>query len=189
MAAGGTTSNVELGPGRLYLAALGTTEPANASTALPSAWNAVGYTEEGSAFTTSLTREEVLVAEEVDPIKYVLTKRVNSLVVSMAEMTRFRLGVALGWGIDLSTIPTLEPPIPGSDVGVMIVWDSNEDPTVAQDGQGNRRWLFRQCKPSGDLEIARRKAPTKSLIPVTFNIEKPSGLQPFKVFPNSNGLV
>jgi len=189
MAAGGTTSNVELGPGRLYFAAIGTTEPANASTALPSAWNVVGYTEEGSAFTTSLTREEILVAEEVDPIRYVLTKRANSLVFSMAEMTRSRLAMLLGWGVDLSTIPTLEPPIPGSDVGVMICWDSNEDPTVAQDGQGNRRWLFRQARPSGDVEIARRKAPAKSLLPVTFNIEKPSGLQPFKVFPNSNGLI
>jgi hypothetical protein len=189
MAAGGTTSNVELGPGRLYFAAIGTSEPTNASSALPSAWNAVGYTEEGSAFTTSLTREEILVAEEIDPIKYVLTKRANSLVVSIAEMTRSRLCVAFGWGVDLSLVPTLEPPIPGTDVGVMIVWDSNEDPTVAQDGQGNRRWLFRSAKPSGDLEIVRRKAPAKSLIPVTFNIEKPSGLQPFKVFPNSNGLI
>lgn len=191
MAAGGTSSNVHLGPGRIYVASVGTAEPANASTALPSAWTPVGYTEEGSAFQTEVTREPVEVAEELDPIKYVATRRTNQLVFSMAETSRKRLVLALGGGVVTTEDGTFfEPPDPGTDVAVMIVWDSNEDPTVVDgDGIGNRRWVFRQVRPSGQIEIARRKAPAKALLPVTFNIEKPSGLRPYKVFPASNGAI
>lgn len=190
MAAGGTASQVQLGPGRLYVAPVGTSEPSNASTALPSAWIVIGYTDTGSTFTSTLTREEVPVAEEIDPIRYVLTARASKLELAMAQSTKRRLYLALGGGIgQLDDGTAFEPPDPSLDVATMIVWDSNEDPTIAQDGQGNRRWLFRQARPSGDVAIARQKAPAKSLLPVTFNLEKPTGLAPFKIFPNSNGLI
>lgn len=191
MAAGGTAANVHLGPGRLYVAPVGTAEPSNGSTALPSAWTPIGYTEDGSAFQTELTREAVEVAEELDPIKYVATRRTNQIVFQMAETSRKRLVLALGGGVVTTEDGTyFEPPDPGTDVAVMIVWDSNEDPTVVDgDGIGNRRMLFRQCRPSGQIELARRKAPAKSLLPVTFNIEKPSSLRPYRIFPSSTGAI
>jgi len=191
MAAGGTTTNVQLGPGRLYLAPIGTTEPVSASAALPSAWLAVGYTEDGTTFTVSLTNEEIEVAEEIDAILTVNTKRTSELKLNLAEFTKRNYAAALGSGLLTNDAVAYEPPVPGTEQKIMIVWDSNEDPTVAQGSpaQGNRRWVFRQCNPTGDLEIHRQKAPNKALIPVTFKVEKPSGLQPFKVFPNSNGLI
>jgi hypothetical protein len=191
MAAGGSTANVQLGPGRLYLAPIGTTEPASASAALPSAWIAVGYTEDGTTFTVSLTSEDIEVEEEIDPILTVNTKRANTLALQLAEITRRNLAVSLGNGLAANDATALEPPNPGAEVKVMAVWDSNEDPTTSQGSpaQGNRRWLFRQCNPTGDIAVNRQKAPNKALIPVTFKVEKPSGLAPFKVFPNSNGLV
>ena len=73
MAAGGTPGNVKLGAGRLYYAPLGTTEPTNCSTALPSAWIAVGYTENGTSIDTAITSEDIEVAEELDPIDNVNT--------------------------------------------------------------------------------------------------------------------
>lgn len=186
MAAGGTASNVQLGPGRLYVAPLGTSEPTSASAALPSAWRAVGYTEEGSAFSTSLSNEAVEVAEEVDPIQYVLSRRENTLAVAMAETTRRNLALALGTGAnEANDGTTFEPPDPGDEVAVMLVWDSDDDPTAGT----NRRWLFRQAKPGGTIELARRKSPTKSVIATLFNLEKPTGSAPFKVFPNSDGLI
>lgn len=185
MAAGGTTGNVELGPGRLYVAPLGTAEPASCSAVLPSAWRAVGYTEDGSAFSTALTQSEVDVAEEVDPILYVLTKRANTLVVTMAEMTRRNLALALGSGANAANDATAyEPPNPGAEVAVMGVWDSQDTPDA-----NNERWLFRQMKSGGTITIPRRKAPAKATIAVTFSLEKPSGLAPFKVFPNQAALV
>lgn len=191
MAAGGSSSLIEIGPGRLYVAALGTTEPASASTALPSAWRAIGYTEEGSAFSTELTQEAIEVAEEIDPVLYKLSRRANTLALSMVEMTRRNLALALGdvSGIGLvQNAAPFEPPDPGSEVACMIVWDSLDDPT-ASSGTTNIRWLFRQCKSGGTIEIPRRKSPTKSMMAVTFNLEKPAGLAPFKVYPNASYLI
>lgn len=191
MAAGGSTSNLQLGPGRLYVAPLGTAEPTNASTALAIAWIAIGYTEEGSAVTLELTNEAVYVAEEVDAVLYLRTSRTVKLGLAMAEVTRKRFALALGMGTaEPDNAQVLDPPIPGAEVGIMIVWDSNEDPTTPAAGaDSNRRWLFRQAKTSGTIEIARRKAPAKALLPVTFDIEKPATAQPFRVFPNAVGKI
>jgi hypothetical protein len=187
MAAGGVTSNVEIGPGRLYVASLGTTEPASATAVLPSAWKPVGYTDQGSAFSTALTQSEIDVAEEIDPIRYVLSKRANTLAFAMAEITRRNLALAMGSGAGaVNDATTYEPPDPGTEVAVMIVWDSDlaDTPTAT-----NVRYLFRQCKAGGTINLNRNKAPAKALIAVTFNLEKPAGLAPFKVFPNSSGLA
>jgi hypothetical protein len=187
MAAGGTPGAVQLGPGRLYVAPLGTAEPTSASAALPSAWRAIGYTEEGSAFSTELTNEAIEVAEEVDPIRYVLTRRSNMLALSMAEVTRQNLGLALGdaTAAHAANGPTaFEPPDPGAEAACMIVWDRLDVPTVS-----NVRWLFRQAKAGGTIEIAARKAPAKSLIAVTFSLEKPATSAPWRVFPNVSGHI
>lgn len=185
MAAGGSVANVELGPGRLYVAPLGTTEPASCSAALPSAWRAVGYTEDGTVVNIALTQSEVDVAEEIDPIKYVLTKRVGTLALAMAEMTRRNLALSMGSGAAAANDATsYEPPDPGTEVGVMAVWDMMDTPDAT-----NVRWLFRQCKAGGTIAIPRKKAPAKATIATILNLEKPTGLAPFKVFPSSTGLV
>lgn len=185
MAAGGNADHVELGPGRLWVAPLGTTEPTSASAALPSAWVAIGYTEDGSAYAADITSEPVEVAEELDPIKYENTRRLNRLTFQMAETTARNLVLALGGGASQANDgSSVEPPDPGSEVAVMIVWDSEENA-----GASNVRWLYRQAKPSGTIEIGHRKAPAKSLIPVTFNLEKPATLKPWKVFPNAAGDI
>lgn len=189
MAAGGTTSNLQIGPGRLYVAPLGTVEPVSASAALPSAWLPIGYTEGGSAFHAAITNTGVDVAEEIDPVLYLQQGRVNTVTFAMVEMTRRNLSLALG-SMQVGT-PTAfyEPPDPGSELPFILVWDSNEDPTATQGGQGNRRWIFRQAKSGGTIDIARGKVPAKATLPVTLSLEKPVGLAPFRVYPNSNGLV
>lgn len=185
MAAGGTSSNVTLGPGRLYVAPIGTAEPTSASAAMPSAWRAIGYTDQGTAFTTETTSEPVEVAEELDPVRYVNTRRLSAVAFAMAETTRANLALALNDGADADNDGTAyEPPDSGDEVRIMIVWDSDETP-----GADNRRWIFRQAYQSGQVEIARRKAPAKSLLAVNFRLEKPDGEAPFKVFPNASGLI
>jgi hypothetical protein len=187
MAAGGTSENVLVGVGRLYVAEIGTTEPTSASAALPSAnWIPIGYTDQGHEFTTDVTQEPVEVAEEVDPIRYENTRRISSVTFAMAEATRFRLAIALGHGADEEDDATpLEPPVAGAEVGVMIVWDSEEDPS----DPANVRWIYRQCKVAGSITIQHRKSPQKKLIPVTFNLEKPTGLNSFRVIPNADGHI
>lgn len=185
MAAGGNSANIQLGAGRLWVAPIGTTEPTTASTALPSAWRAIGYTEEGTTVSVELSNEAIEVAEEVDPVLYVLASRANSLSASLVEVNRLNLALAMGVGAnEANDATTFEPPEPGSEVAVMIVWESEENA-----GADNVRWLFRQCKVNGTVEVARQKAPNKSMLPVTWQMEKPAGLTPWKVFPNANGEV
>lgn len=191
MTAGGNSGNVELGPGRLYVAILGTGEPASASGALPSAWRAVGYTETGSQFSTNITNSAVEVAEEVDPILYVLSKRENTLAVTMAELTRQNLALALSnatQAVAANSTTPFEPPDPGTETAVMLAWDKL-DPADPNFVLNNIRWLFRQGKPGGTITIPRAKSPTKATLAVTFSLEKPAGLAPWKAYPNSAGLI
>ena len=61
----GTAANLALGPGYLYIAALGTTEPVDNITAWATVsvnWVALGYTDQGSTFNYQLSTSQVLVA-------------------------------------------------------------------------------------------------------------------------------
>lgn len=171
---------IQLGPGTLYVASIGTTDPTSATAALPSAWRQVGYTEEGSTFTRDLTVEEVFVAEAIDPVRSDVTASVAKLALQMAEMTRSNLALALNMGPDEANNATvLEPPTPGTEVRVKIVLDT----------QGGARWLFRKCFNGGSLSMARQKAPNKALIPVEFSLELPTGATAFAVYPTADGYI
>ena len=185
MAAGGTSSNIELGAGRIYYAPLGTTEPTNCSTAIPSAWQSVGYTEAGSTITFAYTTEDIEVAEELYPVLTSQTKAEGTLKFEMAEPTRKRLAVAFGAGAAyVDNAASFEPPALGTQVSVMMVWDAMDTPDAT-----NVRWVFRKCFPSGSIELKNQKAPAKKLIPVEMKLLKPDSAQPFIVFPNSSGLI
>lgn len=171
---------VSLGGGRLFVAPAGTTEPTTRIAALDAAFRAVGYTEEGSTFKYTVTSEAIPVDEELDPIFYATTGRAGEVTFAMAEATRANLALALNGGASAANDATgFEPPAPGLESRVIIVFEA---------GSG-ARWIYRQCFQGGDVEIARRKAPAKALIGVTFRLEKPEGKQPFKVFPTDTGLV
>lgn len=176
----GDSAAIAIGPGSLYVADIGTTDPTSATATLPSAWRAVGYTEEGNTFTYEITTEDVEVAEEFDPVRIDTTKRSGTVAFSMAEMTRANLALALNLGASaVNDTTAIEPPAPNTELRVKIVLDTF----------GGSRWLFRRCIQSGSLEIGRKKSPDKSLIPVEFKLEKPTGLQPFKVFPAASGYL
>lgn len=183
MAAGGTPGNVTLGPGRLYYAPIGTSEPASCSAALPSAWKVIGYTEEGTEVSTDMTVEDIEVAEELDPISSAITGRTGTLEFKMAQATRKNLYLALNKGASTTNdATTLEPPDPSAMVRVMLLHVSNDAGAV-------RGTLFRQCFNVGGLEMDFSKAPKKVLQPVTFKLEKPTSKTPFIVFPNASGII
>lgn len=186
MAAGGTPSNVDLGPGRLYYAPLGTTEPASCSAAAGAGWVAVGYTEDGTTVDTEITSEAIEVAEELDPIGYEQTRRMTKVSFAMVESTKKRLALAVGAGAaEVDNAASFEFPDAGSVTPVMLMWDSEETPSAT-----NRRWIFRKCTPSGTVSISRKKAPNKAAIPVTFDCAKPdASTKSVKVFPNSSGQI
>lgn len=179
----GDGDNVTTGPGWLYVAPLATTDPTTgASAVLPSAWQEIGYTDAGTTFTTDITSEAIEVAEEVDELRKVQSKRVTTLALAMAETTRRNMLLALGAGLPTPAAETdpFEPPDLEDLESVKLVFEAVT----------GARYLFRQASPSGQISIANQKAPTKRLIAVTFNIEVPGGgLAPFKVWPNADGLI
>ncbi len=187
MAAGGNPNRVKLGPGRLYYAPLGTAEPTTASAALPSAWQPVGYTEDGTEVATNITSEDVVVAEEYDPSDNVMTARSTVLSLTMAEARKSNLLLALGGDGSATDDGTgFEFPNAENIPGVIMVWDSDMGTVTAN----NRRWVFRKVKPSGNVSVVRRKAPAKNSITASLTAVKPDAtLEAVKVFPNANGEI
>jgi hypothetical protein len=177
----GSASKVQLGPGQLRIAPLGSAEPTDLAAAWPAAWTALGYTNDGSEFTYSVATDTVEVAEELDPIDEAETGRTIGLGFALAEMTAENLRRAMNGGTvtdnatgtTAATVTYFEPPALGTTVKVMLGWEAEN---------GKERWIFRECKQRGDVSIARRKGADKAVIPVEFGIYKPAaGGQPFRV--------
>lgn len=184
MAAGGTPANIVIGPGRLYYAALGTSEPTDCSTALPSAWKVVGYTEAGTTVNIEITVEGIYVAEELEPVALQNTKRAVSIDVEMAEATRANLGLLLGVSAPANSVAVLNPPVTGTEVAYMYVWDKLDTPDAT-----NTRWVFRSAKPSGTIPLKRQKAPAKTTFSVKLLCNKTSAGESTAIWPGTGFTV
>jgi hypothetical protein len=173
----GTPTALALGPGYLYIAPIGTTEPTDLATAwasISAAWVGLGYTDAGSEFHYQPNVDQVEVAEELDPVSNQVTGRAASVHFNLAEITATNLKRALNGGTIVSGggYVTFEPPDLGTEVRTMLAFES-EDHT--------ERWLFRQCFNTGEITITRAKGAAKATIPCQFNLEKPaSGSRLFK---------
>lgn len=186
----GNSDAVTLGAGFLYAAPLATTDPADGTTALASAWREIGFTEDGSEFQYALTAEDVFVAESFDPVKIATTTRAASVTFQMAENTRQNLALALNVGAnEVNDGTAFEPPDVGTEVRIKLVWQNWDNDDAPGDAATDCRWIFRQCFQGAPITTAHRKAPQKGLIPVTFRLELPSAAKLFKVFPTSSGLI
>lgn len=174
----GTPGALALGPGQLYIAGLGTTEPTDLTTAwaaVSANWVMLGYTDAASEFLYQPATADVDVAEELDPISTQTTGRVSMLRFSLAQLTATNLKRALNGGVITTPgggIVTFEPPDLGTEVRTMLGWEA-EDST--------ERWIYRQCFQQGNITITRGKGAVKALIPCEFKLEKPvSGARLFR---------
>lgn len=181
------TPNILTDPGFLFIAPLGTAVPANTVTAgkfsdaWAAAWIPLGATEEGSTFSYSTDVEPINVAEFFDPIKYATTGRSGNIAFNLANWTLSNYRRALNGGIAAITptgtagaeLSTLNPPTPGNEVRSMIGWES-QDATL--------RLVCHQTIQGGEVAAAFNRAPALSVIPCTFNLEIPSGGQPWTMW-------
>jgi hypothetical protein len=169
----GNPAAIALGPGTLYQAALGSSEPNDLATGWVAAWVALGYTHEGSDFSYQLNTEDVEVAEELDPVSVEAVGRVIMVKFVLAEVTASNLQRSLNGGIITTGtgFVTFEPPAFGTLTRRMYGWESDD---------AEERWVFRQCLSTGSVEMARRKGAAKSGIPFELRCEKPVGAAPFK---------
>lgn len=166
-------------PGKLRIAAVGTTEPTDTTTAWGAGWYPMGYTDEGSTFNYSISTDNVEVAEELDVLARVTTGRDASVEFALAEITKRNLNIAFNGGIVLGDglAWSFEPPDLGNEQRVAIGWDASPD--VASN---DLRIIFRQCLQGGSLGLENRKGATKSTIAMQFQLEKPaSGAKLLKI--------
>lgn len=163
----GTPNEVVVGPGLLYVAPLGTTEPTTGSGSLPSAWTAVGYTDDGTTFSYSTSFENIEVEEELDPIRKVATGRDVSLAFAMAQISAQNLSIAANGGTigsPTSGFVTFDPPDLGEENSIMIVWQADDN---------QERILIRKAINTESVDESRKKAPDKATIPVKFEGQIP----------------
>ncbi len=181
MAAPAITKNptqVRTGPGKIFLAALGSTVPTWAvtgsvfSNSWDAAWTSVGYTDDGLTITLGRSVEDVEVAEEFYPIARKTTQMNGSATFSMAGVNLANLKFALNggsWattGTGATTMNKYSPPSPGSEVRCMLAWIGDAADEV---------FIAYQVYQSGELSWARQKGAAKaSLSGLTFDFEVPS---------------
>jgi hypothetical protein len=122
----GNSAEVLFGPGTLYAAPIGTTAPASASAALPTAWREIGWTDSGSSIDINYTNEGVMVEEEFYPVVYKTTKVECTASFSMKQVSRENLALALNLGANALNGATILEPWRGDSVG----WDERWEATL-----------------------------------------------------------
>lgn len=176
----GDPTKVRVGPGWIYIAPLDSTEPTDVISPLDGAWTNLGYTDGGTTFTFGSTFEDIEVDQEYDPIAVLQTKRTIAIDVEAAEMTADNLEVAFNGGDVVGPaggVTTFEPPETGVFTYVMLLWEHID---------GLERWLFRKCLQTGSVAIARKKAPDKATVPLSFRAVKPADAPAFQAFFDSD---
>lgn len=187
----GSAQRVQVGPGTLYAAPLGTTEPTALTGAWPAGWVALGYTDKGNDRSHKPTVNGVEVDEEYYAIRQQVEMYDDSVSFSLAELTVVNRILALNGGIGTSSLSDItgtnpdtsvwvEPPDPGEEVQVMLGWDFI--PKGGTTGPVLGRSIYRQCLQSGEIkETMQKGASNKRLLTVTFTLSRPAtGLRPYR---------
>lgn len=177
----GTISDVLIGTGVLYVAAKGSTFPTEDETTttawadLDSAWSDVGYSEDGWTLEYDKTFEDIMVAEEIDPIKSVKTAQEIRLTGTLAQASLANLKEAFGGG----TITEDDTTNFASGFDVLVP-PSTDDFTeksliLVTEGPGGaiRHFHIPRAVNVGAFSMAHQKAPQKVLIAVEFKILVP----------------
>jgi hypothetical protein len=176
----GDPTKVKVGPGLLYVNALGGTLTnlqvssangfVNSWASVDPDWVPLGYTEEGHEFANEPNFEPIEVAEELDALRYEQTGRQMRLSLAAAELTyqnitrAYNGGTIITSGSGATQVRTFKPPAIGEVTKLMIGWESQDK---------MERWVFYQCVQVGGATIARRKAPNKATVPMEFRLELP----------------
>jgi hypothetical protein len=178
--AGSLSDFVKLGPGKLYAAPVGSTEPSDLATALTTPWTTgfLGWTEEGHVFTITPSYENVEVAESLIPLLKIATGQDLVVEFALAEITAANVQKALNGatvtasGSGATAIDKVEPLAFGTpETRTALLWQADD---------GSERWFFRKCLQTGAVAIGRRKGAAKATIPLTFSLETvSSAIRPF----------
>jgi len=205
----GTISEVIVGTGVLYVAAIandGNTTGGGDYVAFPgdnsgawatpaSGWVDVGYSEDGWTLEMDKTFEDIMVAEEIDPIATFKTAQEVRLTGELAQAGMSNLQTALGGGTFTENdttnyaagYDTLTPPATDGfdEKSLLLIVDG---PAGA-----DRHVEIPRAVNVGAFSMAHQKAPQKVVIAVEFKLLKPKALQStnqftelFRIVDNTN---
>ena len=192
----GSISEVLIGTGVLYVKDRSTSSlvfPGNDSgafdnpTAMTVAWDEVGYSEDGWTLEMDKTFEDIMVAEEVDPIKTIKTSQEVRLTGELSQAGQAKLIIALGGGsstadkigsglsgaagVSATGYTTLVPPTSSSftELALLLVADG---PTSAT-GVATRHIRMPRAVNVGSFSLQHAKAPQKVVLATEFKILVP----------------
>lgn len=203
----GTINEVLIGTGVLYVGdranvAFPTDDGAGAfqtpAVASPN-WRDIGYSEDGWTLEMDRTFEDILVAEEVDPIKTIKTAQEARLMGELSQASLANLSVAMGQ-IDSYVSEDDSDFAAGYDVVKSPITDSFSELAALLIAEGpagaDRHVQMPRCVSVGAFSMSHAKAPQKVVIATefkllvpdsTFNVGATGGKNHlFKIVDNTN---
>jgi hypothetical protein len=113
------------------------------------------------------------VAEEFYAVAKTITAYTGTVDFALSQITAQNLSYCFNGGtITVSGSDVqFDPPAAGTETYTMLGWQSNS---------ADERYIWRKCLQTGATATSRQKVLPQALLPVSFNIVKPTGLQPWK---------
>ena len=202
----GTISEVIVGTGVLYVAAIGndgnasgdyvafpTDDGSNAWADPASGWLDVGYSEDGWTLEMDKTFEDIMVAEEIDPIATFKTAQEVRLTGELAQASQANIQVALGGGT-LTTGDGSNGYVSGYNAILPPSTDDFDEKSLLLivDGPAgaDRHVEIPRAINVGAFSMAHQKAPQKVVIGIEFKVLKPKSVSQytdlFRIIDNTN---
>ena len=203
----GTISEVIVGTGVLYVAAIandGNTSDGSDYISFPgvtgtawdspaSDWVDVGYSEDGWTLEMDKTFEDIMVAEEIDPIATFKTAQEVRLTGELAQASQANLLVALGGG-SITTGNGSNGYVTGYNAIIPPSTDDYDEKSLLLivDGPAgaDRHVEIPRAVNVGAFSMAHQKAPQKVVIGVEFKVLKPKSVaqytELFRIVDNTN---
>ncbi len=182
-------SEVMLGTGVLYIGDEATAFPTDPTTT-PSGsdWTDIGYSESGWTLDYDKTFEDVMVAEEIDPIFTIKTAQEVRISGELAQVSLANLKEAMGGGTITAGTPAvgfseLKPPSSDSFLEKSLMLRIDAPDSTLGGTLKKRDVLVPRAVNVGAFSMTHAKAPQKVLVSVEYKVLKPgSGAQFTELF-------
>ena len=178
-----------LGTGELYIGAEATAFPTDPTTTPSSSdWTDIGYSESGWTLDYDKTFEDVMVAEEIDPIFTIKTAQEVRISGELAQVSLANLKEAMGGGTITTGAPSsgfteLNPPTTDSFLEKSLLLRVDAPDSTLGGTLKKRDVLVPRAVNVGAFSMTHAKAPQKVLVSVEYKVLKPgSGAQFAELF-------
>ena len=186
-------TEVILGTGNLFVASESdlngsspnATFPANpAATPSASYWDNIGYSEGGFSLEYDKTFEDIMVAEEIDPIKTIKTAQEVRITGELAQASLRSLKFAMAGGTTTADAPasgytTLVPPTTDSFEEKSLLLRVNAPGNDEAGTSKTRDIHVPRAVNIGAFSMVHAKAPQKVTITIEYKVLKPNSDAPF----------